>query len=374
VKIVLRLIAVGFAGLACLGAAGCASKAAPQPIRIGHLSLAGGPLGSAALEQARHGIDLAVAEANEKNGILGRPIVVYHPEPSSDAKDLAAQAVRLITINKVVALLGGSAAAHSTELPNVAQLYNTPLLLPAVVPGQPANDYVFYTGVTPAEAGRCLARLAAARWKSVPFVAQSAGDPSAAPFVSAFVEEFRKKSGKQAEGPTVYQAVNDLKKMLPSLASRSPRPIVVAGTAKDVVELAQAEADKEVPILWGAITESVNSIREARIAPAVYAVTVDSATASEAAAFGARYQKQFGNPADMHARQAYDDARILFAAIRQSEHLDGPALEKAFVGLKNVPILTGTISFNPDHVAARPLFIVRVQGGQTETAPAPTEE
>lgn len=350
---------------------GCASRPAPVPIKIGHLSLENSAAERAAAEQARRGIDLAVEEANQKDPVLKRPVVVYHPEASKDPTELPAQAVRLITINKVVALLADGSAATSKELPGIAQTYTTPLLLPAGLPDHTAGDYVFYTGATPRATGRSLARLAAERWKPTPIVLQAADNPFAAAVADAFVEEFRKKSGKPLEGPKVYKTASELTGLL-AAATQEQRVLLLAAGAKDIAEAARSKVGKQTILLWGAADADASVLQAARPDVNVYLVTPfpPIGGGGEAAAFASRFQERFGQAPDIHAALAYDDARILFGAIRRAERTDGAALQKALLGLKDFPILTGTLSFREDGVAARPLFIVRVHGGQTETTPA----
>src|SRR5216683_1846176 len=82
---------------------GCKSKTEPGPILIGHLAPLSGP-GKRLGQQARQAILLAVKEANEEeNRIAGRRIAVLHIDSHGDLDALQPEAVRLITVNHVVA-------------------------------------------------------------------------------------------------------------------------------------------------------------------------------------------------------------------------------------------------------------------------------
>src|SRR6516162_7241350 len=82
---------------------GCSGKSTTEPIWIGHIATITGP-DKAAGEHARQGIQLAVEEANQDdNRILGRKVMVRHANAKPDGDGAEAQAVRLVSINKVVA-------------------------------------------------------------------------------------------------------------------------------------------------------------------------------------------------------------------------------------------------------------------------------
>src|SRR5205807_7947635 len=96
--------------LSCLfsAAAGCHRGPNPEPLLIGHLASFSGPDKEIG-EHAKQALALAVEEVNqEPNRILGRTIHVLHPTyPPEESDKLSFVAVRLITVNRVEALVGG---------------------------------------------------------------------------------------------------------------------------------------------------------------------------------------------------------------------------------------------------------------------------
>ena len=69
---------------------------------------------------AREAILLAVEEANAaEDKVAGRPVAVLHPEVKDNAESAQAVAIRLITIDRVVALLAGTGpAGHRATVPH----------------------------------------------------------------------------------------------------------------------------------------------------------------------------------------------------------------------------------------------------------------
>src|SRR5437879_2498637 len=105
---------------------GCSSRVSSEPIAIGHVAPLSGP-DKAAGEQAKQAILLAVEAVNgSESSVLGRRIEVRHADTHGDLEALGNEAVRLITVNRVVALLGGSDAEQADRLGRATQPYGVP--------------------------------------------------------------------------------------------------------------------------------------------------------------------------------------------------------------------------------------------------------
>ncbi len=135
--------------------AGCGTNAALPPIMVGHVSDKTRP--DKAGDQAEHGIRLALAEWTKDNTIAGRGIQVRHTDAHGQAYAFESQAVRLTSVNRCAALLGGLSASEVAGLDRAL----TPLLTFYGQPVVGASNLVFYLGMAPARQGEVLARYAA---------------------------------------------------------------------------------------------------------------------------------------------------------------------------------------------------------------------
>src|SRR5205823_3494821 len=145
-----------------LALAGCQRSPAPEPILIGHIAPFDGPdkiIG----EHAKQAILMAVEEVNkEENRILGRRIGVLHPSyPAEDLKNLQPLAVRLLTVDKAVALVGGRDLDQARSLGRTAQAYESPVVTPTELPIEPLGENIFSVNVGLSFEGQALARFAA---------------------------------------------------------------------------------------------------------------------------------------------------------------------------------------------------------------------
>ena len=97
-----------FCSILILSVASCYHHSTTEPIVIGHLAPFSGPQKLIG-KHARQGIQLAVEEVNNEGHLIAeRTVEVRHVDTGSNGEVLQAEAIRLIKVNYVVALLGGT--------------------------------------------------------------------------------------------------------------------------------------------------------------------------------------------------------------------------------------------------------------------------
>ena len=350
---------------AALTLAGCSGPAEPPPVLIGHV--AAGPEDGPGASAAR-GIRLAVMEANkapDKEG-AGRTVKVIHTDTLGKLDAFEAEAVRLANVNRVAALLGGTTAEEVERL----ELARLVLISPSGVQPRTPNDAIFCTGLTPAFQGKALARFAADELKAgrVAILADEARPESVA-LAEAFAKGDAKDKGPR---PAVWRYGKDT--TLRDLAGRAreekAQAVLLAGTLADLRRLKADLAGLKLSFLFGGDEGSVKVLREGTDRGPVHVVTAFalSAEAPQAQAFAEKYRKEFGEEADVRAAVAYDDARILFSALRQTKDTPGGAkLREELTKVKDFAGVTGPLSFGKDRILRRPAFVVRVENGQATT-------
>jgi branched-chain amino acid transport system substrate-binding protein len=76
--------------------------------------------------------------------------------------------------------------------------------------------------------------------------------------------------------------------------------------------------------------------------------------------FVADYRRLFGSTPDSFAATAYDATRILLDAAARARSLDRAAIRDALAETRDFPGVTGTVTFNADRNALKPVVIVRI--------------
>ena len=136
---------------------GCHRGANPEAILIGHLAPFSGPDKDIG-EHARQAILLAVEDINkEENRLQGRKINVLHPQYApEDPDNLQPVAVRLVTVNRVVSLLGGADLGEAERQERAVQPYDVPLVTFADLPPELLGENVFSVNAGLAFQGACI--------------------------------------------------------------------------------------------------------------------------------------------------------------------------------------------------------------------------
>ncbi|MEO6269337.1 MAG: substrate-binding protein [Lautropia sp.] len=142
-----RVLFAGSVAAAAL-ALPAAGRAATEPIRIGAvLPFSGG------LElfgnQARIGIDLAVAEINESGGVLDRKLEVLYQDNKTDPKTSVERTTALIQRDKVIAVTGPITSSARDAMMPAHKRYKTPLLYATNYEGGACDRYVFCFNTVP---------------------------------------------------------------------------------------------------------------------------------------------------------------------------------------------------------------------------------
>ena len=137
---------------------GCSAKQPTEPIQVAHLLPLTGPDKKAA-EAARHGLMLAVEEINaDDQRIAGRTVVVRNVDSQGDPEQVQREAVRLVTLNKVVAFISDPDSRCAESLARSAREYNIPLIVPGDFPPGTGLDGFRSLNAAPSLRGEVLAR------------------------------------------------------------------------------------------------------------------------------------------------------------------------------------------------------------------------
>jgi branched-chain amino acid transport system substrate-binding protein len=353
---------------------GCGHKGPPDPIVVGQVVPLTGEAGAEG-QRARNGVLLAVEEANaSESKVRGRPVHVLHAD-SASGTDNGPQAARLVAINKVSALLGGTGAAETASLAAIAQARGVPLVAAGGMPGLAFHDFVFHLGMKPAEQGQGLARFASTELKAAKVVVVVRGSEASdgttsslcSAWASSFASGFRANGGALA-GEWTFQKDEELKDLAERLRKNPPAAIFAAGVAKDLLALRKAGLPERVPVLFAGPEASLATLRTNPLPNPVYLATAFAADKlpSELSEFVQRYHKRFDEEPDAIAALAYDGARFLFEGLRRAEAMEGSKIRDALSQVTQWQSLTGPLYLDREHWASRPVFILCLANGTTK--------
>jgi branched-chain amino acid transport system substrate-binding protein len=355
----LRRLSCLFFVLAC---AGCSQQPPQEPILIGHLA----PLTGAdriAGEHALQGMQIAVEEVNQPEHLIaGRQIAVLHADTKSDPEMLQAEAVRLITVNRAIALVGGGNSGEVERLGRAVQPYDLSVFTLAKLPSKPIVPSVF--SLTPALGtyGTVLAKYAAKELKASRIAILSDGRmPAAGPLIDSFARELQRESGIHLTS-WEFKTESELLELSDPFSNFKPTAVLYSGPLTELVRFRSRLKDPQ-PVWLLAFSEASSLQAELETNPGL--VWASPLPPEDASPFARNYAARYQEPPDSAALLAYDAVRVIAAGLRRAPK-NAPSRLRDELLQSDPPFecSTGTLTFDAEQKARRPLFIVQLKNGK----------
>ncbi len=370
-KFVSKLTRLG-AGLLA-GLAGFSATAFSQdksPILIGHY---GSLTGSEATfgQSTSNGIRLAIKEFNAAGGLNGRMIELKEYDTKGDAKEATNAVTRLVTSDKVAAVLGEVASGLSLAGGPVCQENGIPMISPSSTNPRvtAVGDMIFRVCFIDPFQGQVCAKFARENLKltkAALFYDQKA--PYSDGLAKEFRRAFEKLGGKIVAEEKYTGGDQNFKAQLTKIRSTAPEVIFIPGYYTDVgnIALQARELDIKVPLLGGDgwDSEQLGKIAKQAIVGSYYsnhyAPDQEDPRVKE---FIAKYKSDFGGATpDGLAALGYDAAKILFDSMKRAKSLGGKDLRDAIAATKDFPAVTGNITIDAKRNAVKAAVIVQMNG------------
>ncbi|GEM_PF-2779522 len=349
------------AGLLLISA-GCGGQTQPPAIFLGHIATLSGQ-DSKAGKSAEQGIRLALEELGPaaSEGWFGRPLVVRHVDAAGNLDNVEGQAARLVSINKVVGFLGGINKEEALRLDRS----RVPVLAPLGFRTSGMSDLLFTTGLPPATQGRILAQFLA---EHVPAAGTLIVDPRrdealavAESFRRAWAEAWSKRDVK-GEAPrwNEIHLPKDVKhaEWARVVVKEKAKTILFAGAAADF-DLLRHAWGASTPLLVYAGDDGSWTPREHIPAQMIYVATAFALgkETTKALEFTKKFRAATGDEPDVHAALAYENVRLFAEALKKGQSEKADKIAEELLKLKDVPGLSGPLSFGQDRQLRRPVFV-----------------
>ena len=361
--------------------AGCGGDKKPAPaaatdIKIGaNWELTGG---QATFGQSSvNGAKLALKEVNATGGVLGKKITLVVADNKSEPSESTNAITKLITQDKVVAVLGAvtssntlaaSPVAHANKVPFVSNTATNPKV---TVEDGKVKPFAFRACFIDPFQGTVMANFASKSMKvktAAIYVDQSSD--YAKGLAQFFEEGFVKAGGKIVSKEAYLQKDKDFKSTLTKIKASNPETIFVPGYYEEVgLIVKQArELGYNGPMIGG---DGWDSPKLVEIGSAAgmnntyftnHYSPEDSSPASKK--FVDAYKKEYGVMPDAMAVLGYDAAYVMVDAIKRAGAADPAKIQAALVATKNFPAVTGATTLNENHDAVKSAVIIEMKNGK----------
>ena len=363
--------------IASLLIAGLLSACQPQSgggdkVRIGVFMSTTGTTANFGISSV-NGIKMAADEINAAGGINGKQVELLVQDDRSDASEAATIVTKFVTQDQVNAVIGEVASSRSIAAAPIAQNAKIPMLTPSSTNPEVTKkgDFIFRSCFIDPYQGAAIAQFAAKTLgaKTAAIMVDRKNDYSTG-LEKVITETFTKLGGKMVATQSYQEGDQDFNAQLTSLKGSNPEVIFVPGYYNDVGLIAKQARDKgiTVPLVGGDgwDSEQLYKIGGTALNGSYFTNHYSPYdTDPKVQKFVKDYKARYNSTPDALAATAYDAANIMFDAIKRSKSLSGPDIRDALQATNAFPGVTGTVTFNQNRDAVKPIVMIEIKDGGT---------
>lgn len=363
------VIAVG----ALLSFAGCkrsVQESMVSDIPIGEFASLTGA--TASFGQSSHnGTKMAIDEVNAAGGVLGKPLRLITEDDQSRAGEAATVVKKLISKEKIVALLGEVASSRSLEAAPICQEAKIPMISPASTNPKVTDtgDYIFRVCFIDPFQGTVLSKFCLSKGLKKVAVLTDVKQDYSVGLSEFFRTHFIANGGQIVSEQSYSSGDKDFKAQLTAIKGVEPDAILASGyyTEAGLIAIQARELQMNIPLLGGdgwdspALVEVGGTAVEGCFFSNHFSAEDPAPKIQE---FLSKYREKFNGEPDAMSALGYDAAMILVDAIKRANSVSGDAIREALADTRNYPAVTGLISLNAQRNADKSAVMLVVQKGK----------
>lgn len=369
---------------AAIGAAGCnkpgdnsggtggGGAPAGGTIKVGEFASLTGK--EAAFGNSSHkGTLLAVEDLNAAGGVMGKKLELLTEDTRSTPGESATVVRKLISRDKVVAVLGEVASGRSLEGASVCQADKIPMISPSSTKPEVTEkgDYIFRVCFIDPFQGKVLATFAdkTLKVKKVAMLVDAAA-PYSVGLASNFKENFEKLGGTVIIEQKFSSGDKDFKAQLTAIKAANPEAIVAPCyyTEAGLIVRQARELGITVPMFGGDGWEAPELLEiGGKAMEGTYYSTHYSAedTAPKVQEFVKKFKARWnGETPDAMAALGYDSAMVLTDSMKRAGTTDSQKLRDAIAATKDFVGVTGKTTLDTNRNATKPAVIITIKDGK----------
>lgn len=357
------------AGMAALAPAYGGEGTRADTIKVGHYGSMSGKEATFG-QSTDKGIRLAVKEINAAGGFNGQMIELITHDDKGESKEAGNVVTRLITADKVTAVLGEVASSLSLAGGAVCEQYGVPMISPSstnlrVTAGR---KMVFRVCFTDDVQGAALARFVKDNLKlTKAAVLYDQTQAYSKGLRDDFSKAFKKLGGTIVSDLAYSGGDQDFGAQLTNIKGAGAEIIFAPGYYTDGGNIA-IQARKlgvTAPLVGGDGWDSAElvGIGGSAIEGSYYS-NHSSPDQPHMKDFVEKHKKEYnGQVPDALGGLGYDAMMVLFDSMKRAKSLSGKDLAEAIGQTKNFKGVTGSITIDDKHNATKEVVIVKVKGG-----------
>lgn len=359
--------------------AGCGSEGAKQnanEIKVGgNFEITGNVANYG--QSVYNGVKLAFKEANAQGGVLGKQLTLVVADNKSEPAEAANAITKLITQDKVSALIGPVVSSNVLAASQIAIDNKIPLLTPTAtnpkitVDNGKVKEYIFRSCFIDPFQGIAMANFAtkAMQVKTAAIYIDNSSDYSKG-LAEFFEQAFVKNGGKIVAKEAFLQKDQDFKSALTKIKASNPDVIFIPAYYQEVgLIVKQArELGINIPLLG---SDGWDSPKLVEIAgkEALNNTFFSNHYSPEdkdprVVKFVEAYKKEYGQMPDALAALGYDGGLMLIDAIKRANSTEPAKIKEALAQTKNLQVSTGVLTLDANHDPMKTAVVIEMKDGK----------
>ncbi|MCH3914235.1 MAG: ABC transporter substrate-binding protein [Acidaminococcaceae bacterium] len=374
-----KLLAILCLGTMLAGAVtGCGkSGSSAKEIKIGgNLEMTG--TGASYGKSSQNGIKLAIEKINGQGGVLGKKLALSVADNKSEAAEATNAMQKLISQDKVVAVIGPSisscviattAVNAGAKVLDISPLGTNPKV--TVDQNGKTRAYNFRTCFIDPFQGTVMAKFVkdTLKAKKVAILVDNSSDYSKG-LAQYFEETFTKNGGTIVAKESFLQKDTDFKATLTKIQATNPDMIYVPAYYQEVgLIVKQArELGITVPMAGGDGWDSAKMPEIAGKAAlnktffsSLYSPEDNTPMNKE---FVAAYEKAYNEKPDVFAALSYDSTLLIAEALKKAGEVNSAKVAAAMAEIKGLEGVSGKVTFDAQHNPVKSAFIIEYKDGK----------
>lgn len=315
------------------------------------------------------GIKMAFDEINAKGGIKGKKVKLVTEDNQGKNEETAKVVNRLITQEKIVALIGEVASARSLIAAPIAQKNGIPMVSPSSTNPEVTQkgDNIFRVCFIDPFQGLVMAKFAIENLKvKKAAIFRKNGDAYSEGLADVFAAEFKKMGGEIVKDIQYQQKDIDFKAQLAEIKAQKPDVIFIPGYYSDAGNIAKQakQIELKATLLGGDGWDSPKlheiggeAINGQYFSNHYTTESTDPVVVDFIKRFKARYNDEVP---DGLAALGYDAAKIVAEAIERAAEVNPKLIRDEIAKTKDFAGVTGKISMNAERNAVKSAVVVQV--------------
>jgi len=323
------------------------------------------------------GITMAVDEINAAGGVNGKKIQLVTYDTKSDPAEATTLATKLMTQDKVVAVLGPATSGSFKATVPVANQNKIPVISGSataddvtVAPGGAVQPYAFRTCYTDSFQGTAAANYASKTLNATTAVIIK---DNSSDYAKGLADNFTKTftaNGGTIVGTEAYVAGDtDFNAILTRIRSMQYDVIYLPGYYQEAGLIIKAARDLGItqPVIGpdGFDSPDLLSLAGASALNNVYFTNHYSSLDQDpkVQAFIAAFTAKFGRAPNAFNALGYDTANLVADAVKRASGLTGVDVMNALASTKDFPAVTGTLTIDADHNPVKAIVVIALKDG-----------